>query len=300
MPHHDTAAYAVVRAAPAQLALTQDGIDLDPHAAAGSSLVFVSSPRSYQVSEVARLAGVSVRALHHYDAIGLLSPSGRTEAGYRLYGDADLARLQQILIGRELGLPLEAIRRSLDDPGFDRRAALTQQRAQLLARSQRTAAMVRAIDAALATLPPPGDAAMTSPTPPNPAALFDGLGPDPHADEARARWGHTDAYQESARRTRGYSKDDWARFRAEAHAIHTDAAALFTAGVAADSAAAMDVAERHRRSIDQWFYPCPHAMHANLADLYQADPRFAATFDKYAPGLTPWWSAAIRANPQRG
>lgn len=260
----------------------------------------MSSSRSYQVSEVARLTGVSVRALHHYDAIGLLSPSGRTEAGYRLYGDADLARLQQILIGRELGLPLEAIRRSLDDPRYDRRAALTRQRAQLLARAERTTAMVRAIDAALAALPTPGDAAMTSPTPPDPAALFDGLGPDPHADEARTRWGHTDAYQESARRTRGYSKDDWARFRAESHAIHADAAALFTAGATADSAAAMAVAERHRLSIDQWFYPCPHALHASLADGYEADPRFAATFDQYAPGLTPWWSAAIRANADRG
>jgi len=87
--------------------------------------------RTYQVSEVARIAGVSVRALHHYDAIGLLVPSGRTEAGYRLYDDEDLLRLQQILIGRELGMPLEEIKRSLDDPNFDRRAALEKQRREI-------------------------------------------------------------------------------------------------------------------------------------------------------------------------
>ena len=69
--------------------------------------------RTYQVKDVARLTGVSVRTLHHYDAIGLLVPGGRTAAGYRLYTDADLLRLQQILIGRELGLPLEDIRRSI-------------------------------------------------------------------------------------------------------------------------------------------------------------------------------------------
>lgn len=81
--------------------------------------------RTYQVKEVARMAGVSVRALHHYDEIGLLVPSGRAEAGYRLYSHEDLLRLQQILVGRELGLPLEAIKRSLDDPN-DRRQLFLQ------------------------------------------------------------------------------------------------------------------------------------------------------------------------------
>ena len=87
--------------------------------------------RTYQVKDVARLTGVSVRTLHHYDAIGLLVPGGRTAAGYRLYPDADLLRRQQILIGRELGLPLEEIRPSLDDPRFDRKAALLDQRQRL-------------------------------------------------------------------------------------------------------------------------------------------------------------------------
>ena len=72
-----------------------------------------------------------MRTLHHYDSIGLLVPRIRTDAGYRLYTDADLLRLQQILIGRELGLSLEEIRQSLDDPGFDRRIALVNQRERL-------------------------------------------------------------------------------------------------------------------------------------------------------------------------
>lgn len=74
----------------------------------------MSNGRTYQVKELARITGVSVRALHHYDEIGLLAPSGRAQAGYRLYGDDGLLRLQQILIGRELGMPLEEIKRSLD------------------------------------------------------------------------------------------------------------------------------------------------------------------------------------------
>src|SRR5262245_65568763 len=106
--------------------------------------------RDYQVRDVARIARVSVRTLHHYDAIGLLVPTGRSTAGYRLYTDADLLRLQQILIGRELGLPLEEIRRSLDDPRFDRKAALLEQRQRLCERARQADAMIRAIDAALA------------------------------------------------------------------------------------------------------------------------------------------------------
>ena len=87
--------------------------------------------RTYQVKDVAELSGLSIRALHHYDEIGLLIPSARSTAGYRLYNDDDLLRLQQIMIGRELGLALEDIRRSLDDPSFDRRRLLLTQRAEL-------------------------------------------------------------------------------------------------------------------------------------------------------------------------
>ena len=97
------------------------------------------------MKDVARLTGVSVRTLHHYDAIGLLVPSGRTAAGYRRYTDDDLLRLQQILIGRELGLPLEEIRQSLDDPRFDRKAALLDQRQRLHERARQAEAMIRAI-----------------------------------------------------------------------------------------------------------------------------------------------------------
>src|SRR5688500_8483895 len=108
----------------------------------------MSASRRYQVNDVAVAAGVSVRTLHHYDAMGLLVPSARTEAGYRLYTDQDLLRLQQILIGRELGLALEEIRRMLDEPDFDRRRALLRQRAELVGRVERTNKMIRAVDAA--------------------------------------------------------------------------------------------------------------------------------------------------------
>jgi len=120
----------------------------------------MQSRRQYQVKEVAELSGLSIRALHHYDAIGLLTPSFRTAAGYRVYDADDLLRLQQIMIGRELGLSLEDIRRSLDDPSFDRRSALLTQRAALERRAQHTTEMIRAIDAAVGVIDGANDAAI--------------------------------------------------------------------------------------------------------------------------------------------
>lgn len=252
--------------------------------------------RTYRVKEVARLAGLSVRALHHYDEIGLLVPSRRSQAGYRLYDDEDLLRLQQILIGRELGMPLEAIKRSLDDPSFDRRAALERQRNEIAMRAERAAAMLRAIDAALAMLPKEGGA-MTDDN--EMKELFEGFDVSHYEDEAKERWGESEAYRESRRRTAKYTKADWERYKAEADAIMNDAARLFGSGAPADGDEAKAVAERHRDSIDRWFYPCTAEMHARLADLYEADPRFAENIDRYAPGLTTWWAAAIRANATR-
>jgi hypothetical protein len=127
-------------------------------------------------------------------------------------------------------------------------------------------------------------------------ALFDGFAPALYEDEVKERWGKTAAYKESARRTSQYTKADWEQYKAESHAIMTDAAQLFRSGASADCDEAMAVAVRHRLSIDRWFYPCGPEMHAGLADMYEADARFANSIDQYAPGLTAWWSAAIRTN----
>src|SRR5688572_13141071 len=166
--------------------------------------------RTYRVNDVARLAGVSVRTLHHYDEIGLLVPTARSPSGYRLYDDDDLLRLQQIIVARELGLSLEAIRKSLDDPGFDRRRALLTQRAQLTRRAQQAAGMIVAVDRALALMDTRDEENSM-----DMKQLFNGFDSSKYEEEAKQRWGHTDAYKESARRVQGYSAEDWQRFSAE-------------------------------------------------------------------------------------
>jgi DNA-binding transcriptional MerR regulator len=251
----------------------------------------VNVRRTYRVKEVSRLAGVSIRTLHYYEEIGLLVPTGRTDARYRLYTDDDLLRLQQILINRELGLPLEEIRHSLDEPAFDRRQALLAQRKQLQQRAEKTAAMIAGVDAALAALDSKGGAM---------GKLFEGFDPAKYEDEALERWGNTDAYKEAARRTRRYTKEDWARHRAEQEEIYRDAARLMSGGKNPSAPDAMAVAERHRLMIDRWFYPCSRDTHRGLASLYETDPRFAAGIDAHAAGLTVFLAAAIRANANGG
>jgi DNA-binding transcriptional MerR regulator len=246
------------------------------------------------VGKVARLAGVTVRTLHHYDQTGLLRPSGRTDSGYRLYTRADLERLQLVRFYRELDFSLPDIARMLRDPAFGRLEALRAQRELLLSRAKHTRALVRAIDAAI-------EAAQEQRTMTN-EEMFGALGgfdPAEHEAEARDRWGETDAYRESTRRAKGYTKADWEAIHAEGAEIEQGLAASFAAGTPASHPEAMALAERHRLQIDRWFYPCSQSMHVALGEMYVADPRFAARYESIAPGLARYVADAFRANAER-
>lgn len=241
------------------------------------------------VGEVSRLTGITVRALHHYDEIGLVRPSRRTSAGYRLYEDADLLRLQQVLVLRELGVPLDEIAHAIDEGG-SQDDLLRRQRDVLLTMRTRLDAMVASIDAALASLEKGQQ--MTND---EMKQLFDGFDPSVYEDEVAERWGNTDAYRESARRTKQYGKAEWQQIKVEAEAIGRDLAALLRAGVPASDPRAKAVVERHRQHISTWFYPCSVELQRRLGEMYVADPRFAANIDKVEPGLAAYWRDAILA-----
>ena len=245
--------------------------------------------RTYAVGTVAELAGVTVRALHHYDEIGLLVPSERTAAGYRRYTRADLERLQQIRLHRHLGLSLEEIRRLLEAAPVDVRATLREQRAKLLTRIEEARALVAVIDSMLAA---DEEGERTVPD----RELFSGFRPEEHEAEAERRWGSTDAWKESKRRTAAYGSEQWRAIQAEHDEIVATMAELAAAGAAPDSAEAIGLAERHRRHVDRWYYACGRDLHTGLGALYVRDPRFAETFERRAPGLAAWIEAAIRAN----
>lgn len=123
--------------------------------------------------------------------------------------------------------------------------------------------------------------------------VFGDFDPAEHADEAAARWGETDAYRESARRVKDYTKDDWLVLKAEGEAAVQLMLAAFTAGEGPDSEDARAGALAHRAHIDRWFYPCSAEMQCGLADMYVADERFTATYDGYAPGFARFVHDAI-------
>ena len=247
---------------------------------------------SLTVGAVARLAGVTVRTLHHYDEIGLLTPSGRSDAGYRRYEDPDLDRLQRILFYRELGFGLDEIKTVMTDG--DAIGHLRRQHGMLLDRIRRLRRMATAVEKAMEAR-----TMGIALTPEERFEVFGDFDPDEHAAEVEERWGDTDAYRESKRRTSGYTKADWQRIKAQGQAAIEQVVGAMSAGKPADSPEAMDGAEAHRRQIDESFYPCSYEMQVGLAEMYLADPRFTATYEKIAPGLAHYLHDAIKANAAR-
>jgi DNA-binding transcriptional MerR regulator len=249
---------------------------------------------AYSVGEVARLAHVSVRTLHHYDEVGLLEPSGRSDAGYRLYSEDDLAVLQQVLFYKELGFGLEEIRALMADPAFERREALISQRELVAEQLLRLQDLMGLIDRTLISME--GGIRMTE------EEMFEVFGdfdPAEHEEEVEQSWGDTDAYKISARRTASYTKEDWARFKAEQDSLNDRMIAVFDAGAEPTDPQAMDIAEEARAQIDTWFYPLSREMHVCLGEMYVADPRFKANYDKQREGLAQWLCDAIKANAAR-
>jgi DNA-binding transcriptional MerR regulator len=249
---------------------------------------------SLSVGQVARLAGITVRTLHHYDESGLLHPSERTRAGYRRYTDADLIRLQQILLYRELGFPLDEIAVILDDPGTDELTQLRRQHELLVRKTERLREVITAVERAIEAR----TRGITL-TPEERLEVFGGFSPEDPEAEVERRWGAGDAYAESRRRVASYTKADWLELRAEAEAIGTDLAAACKAGLAPDSEHVMDLAERHRGHISRWYYTCSHEMHRGLGEMYVSDPRFRAVHESITPGLAAFLRAAIVANARR-
>ncbi len=246
---------------------------------------------SHTVGAVARLAGVTVRTLHHYDEIGLLEASGRSDARYRRYADADLDRLQRILFYRELGFGLDDIKIVMTDGDADATGHLRRQHAMLLDRIGRLQRMATAVEKAMEAR-----TMGISLTPEERFEVFGDFDPDQHAAEVEERWGDTDAYRESARRTSRYTKSDWERIKAQGQAAMEQVVAAMQAGKPASSPEAMEGAEAHRRQIDDAFYACSYEMHVGLAEMYIADARFTATYEKMAPGLAQYLHDAIKAN----
>ena len=243
------------------------------------------SERVYAVKALAKMAGVSVRTLHHYDQIGLLKPSARTAAGYRLYGEKDLLRLQQILFFKELDLPLEEIRGILDDPDFDQVQALADHRQLLQKRVERLTRLLGTIDRTILKLTE-NDMEMTD------EELYEGFTKEQierYKREVREQYDPA-LVAESERRVRRMSKAQWNEIKAEGDEVTRGLAALTDR--APGDAEVQKLIARHHAWIEH-FYPASAEVYRGLGRLYVENPEFRANYGRYRPGLADFMAAAM-------
>jgi DNA-binding transcriptional MerR regulator len=249
---------------------------------------------SLSIGELAKLSGVSIRTLHHYDEIGLLSPSHRSQAGYRRYEAAEVARLHQILVYRDLGFDLGRIALILDDSALDAMAHLRRQHALLRGEIERLMNKQKGVERMMEARK-----SGIQLTRDEMREVFGTFDPTEHEEEAKKRWGDTDAYKESQRRVATYDKEKWKEIGAEVEEIEARMAACLRDGLPPTSESAMNVSEEHRLHISRWFYECGYEIHRGLGEMYVADPRFARHYEDRLPGLSTYARDAIRANADR-
>lgn len=251
----------------------------------------------HTVSELAKLSGVSVRTLHHYDEIGLLKPATVGANGYRYYGHKEMLRLQQILFHRELGFSLEEIRLALDAPGFDLKAALRTHRARLMAEARRYRALVKTLDQTLAALEGETemeDKAIYRGFPAEKQAAYEVWLEDRFGPEARTE------IEASKARMAGLSQAQFDAFVAEAEAIEAAMAKAMADGLPPDSAATATIIRRHHAWIARsWRRDPDRQAYLVLAAMYGDHPDFRARYEGRAAGLTDYLTAAMGAFAQR-
>ncbi len=242
--------------------------------------------KRYTVKQVAVMAGVSIRTLHHYDALGLLKPAVIGGNGYRYYGEAELLRLHSILLHRELDMPLAEIALLLDLPEDKRIDALRRQRDRLDRQAARFVTIARSIDRAIARMEGVGDmsdqdlyAGLVSP---DKQALYEAwlverFGPGMAVEIERSR-----------------DRPRLAGSQAELAEIEQALAEGLRRSIPIADATVGQLIERHRDWVAaQWGRPCPPSAHAGLAEVY-AHPDFQARYEVIAPGFADYLISAMR------
>jgi MerR family transcriptional regulator, multidrug-efflux activator len=243
----------------------------------------------YRVKEVADLVSVSVRTLHHYDHIGLLKPDCITEAGYRLYSDNNLERLQQILFFKEMGFRLEEIQMILDQPDFERKKALYMHKELLIKKMKKLEDMIHTVNQTIRSME--GEINMRS------EELFEGFdmkeieeAKAKYTEEARQKYGKK-IVDETLNKTNRYTKEDWATITKKQGAIYQKIADGMERGP--DDPQVLTAIGEWRQLITDSFYNCTLDIFRGLGDLYVADERFSSNIDKHQPGLAAFMREAM-------
>lgn len=219
------------------------------------------------VNQVSKLTGVSIRTLQYYDKIGLLTPAKRTQAGYRLYDDTALERLQQILLFRELEFPLDMIGKILDSPDFDRELALTQQIELLSLKKQR----LEKIIALAREIKDKGENKMDF-------KAFDNEKIEQYTQRAKAQWGGTKEFAEYEQKNSKKTKQEQKAMADELMSVFAELGAL--RGRAEDDEQVRALVIKLKSVITKNYYSCTDEMLASLGQMYAADDEFRQNIDK--------------------
>ena len=244
----------------------------------------------YTVKQLGELAGISARTLRYYDEIGILKPARVSEAGYRLYGEAQVNQLQQILFYRELGFPLDTIRAILYSPDFDELTALKQHRKQLLDKHKRIAALIRNVNRTIAMKE--GKDTMTD------LEKFEGFkkqlierNEQAYGEEIRRKYG-ADNVELSNQKVLNMTKEQYeALEELTADVKKTLAAAMQTGDPGGELG--QKAAELHKRWLTFYWTSYSKEAHANLVNMYVEDERFRAYYDAEQPGAAEFLRDAV-------
>lgn len=242
------------------------------------------------ISEMAKISGVSVRTLHYYDEIGLLTPSEViSETGYRYYDETSLEKLQQILFYRELSFSLKEIIQIMNASDYDKREAFIRQRELLRLKRKRIDKLIGLLNANLK-----GDTNMS----------FDEFdtteiekAKTKYAKEVKERWGNTDAYTQSQKKMNGYTKQGWKQINESQDNLLKQ----FSKCVGDDPASeeVQNLVKEWQKYITNNYYDCTNKILSGLGQMYVLDERFTKNIDKYKKGTAKLMSDAIEVYCKR-
>jgi len=241
----------------------------------------------YTVKELAQLSGISVRTLHHYDELKLLCPKTRSNAGYRLYGESELLRLQQILFYRELEVPLKEINNIVDDPSFNQKKALLTHREALLDRKNQIDDLIQTIDLTLLKLE--GKEMVTD------KDLYKGFTPEQikRYETEVAKNYDSKLVAESKNNLNKMTKQKWENIKDEGDLVSKELAEAMKNGESIDSDKVQILVQRHHKWIEN-FYKCTKNVYVGLGDMYLNNLEFFAHYEQFGTGLTNFLSSAMK------
>lgn len=248
----------------------------------------------YTVQKLATIAGISVRTLHYYDEIGLLRPAGVKKNGYRYYEERELLVLQQILFFRELDFSLEDIKKILSSPAFDMREALRDQRKLIELKKIRLSKLIQTIDQTLKKI--------NKETIVDDKELYGNFSKEEmerYTEEARQKWGKTEAFKQSEVRVKKLGKEGLKRVLAESGKLTEEIAACMKSGEKPTSETAQKLIARHYDGL-RAFYEPNLELYQGLAEMYVADERFKQNYEKVAVGLAEYMRDGMMEFVKRG